>query len=54
MRVVAEGIERPEQLDYLTAIGCDSGQGFYFSRPVPPEAIEEMLQASIDAERTAS
>ena len=50
MRVVAEGIERPEQLDYLTAIGCDSGQGFYFSRPVPPEAIEEMLQASIDAD----
>ena len=54
VRVVAEGIERPEQLDYLTAIGCDSGQGFYFSRPVAPEAIEEMLQASRDAERTAS
>ena len=33
--VVAEGIETTEQLDFLTANGCDMGQGFYIGRPLP-------------------
>jgi diguanylate cyclase (GGDEF)-like protein len=32
--VVAEGIERPEQLDVLESFGCDGGQGYYFARPM--------------------
>ena len=33
--VVAEGIERPEQAAALRALGCELGQGYLFSRPVP-------------------
>jgi len=41
MRVVAEGVEKPEQMQALRAFGCDEFQGFYFSRPLP---LEEFLQ----------
>ncbi|MET0275696.1 MAG: EAL domain-containing protein [Acidimicrobiia bacterium] len=37
LTTVAEGIEEPEQLDTLRAIGCDLGQGYLFSRPRPAE-----------------
>jgi EAL domain-containing protein (putative c-di-GMP-specific phosphodiesterase class I) len=37
LRVVAEGIETAEQLTVLRAIGCDQGQGYYFSRPLDPD-----------------
>jgi diguanylate cyclase (GGDEF)-like protein len=36
---LAEGIETREELDFLRERGCSLGQGFYFSRPVPPEEI---------------
>ena len=54
MRVTAEGIERSEQLDHLTAIGCEYGQGFLFSRPVPAAQFEVMLGQSLRHERSAS
>jgi diguanylate cyclase (GGDEF)-like protein/PAS domain S-box-containing protein len=43
LRVIAEGIETPQQRDLLAAIGCDYGQGYWFSRPVPFEALEALL-----------
>ena len=36
-RIIAEGIESIEQLDFLALNGCDVGQGFLFSRPLSPE-----------------
>ena len=44
IKVIAEGIETAEQRDLLTAAGCDYGQGFLFSRPVPPEEFEALLK----------
>jgi diguanylate cyclase (GGDEF)-like protein/PAS domain S-box-containing protein len=41
--VVAEGIEEERQAAELERLGCRRAQGFYFSRPVPAEAIEQML-----------
>ena len=43
VRTIAEGIELPEQLVRLQELGCDLGQGFHFSRPVPPADLETLL-----------
>ena len=43
MRVVAEGVEMPDQEAFLTAKGCDMAQGYLFSRPVPAAQIEKIL-----------
>ena len=47
LEVVAEGIELPEQSITLRELGCDTGQGFYFARPMEPERLLGFL-----AERT--
>jgi diguanylate cyclase (GGDEF)-like protein len=41
--VVAEGIENKEQMQVLTILGCDIGQGYLFSRPKPPQEITKLL-----------
>ncbi|MCL1861657.1 MAG: EAL domain-containing protein [Proteobacteria bacterium] len=46
MTVVAEGIESTVQSNLLRSIGCDFGQGFLFSKPVPAEKICPLLLAS--------
>jgi EAL domain-containing protein (putative c-di-GMP-specific phosphodiesterase class I) len=43
MQVLAEGVETAEQLAFLLEHGCDSIQGYYFSRPVPGETVLKML-----------
>ncbi len=45
LRVIAEGIETPEQRDFFAREGCDDGQGYLFSKPAPPEEIECLLLA---------
>lgn len=42
-KVVAEGIETQEQLRYVCELGCDLGQGYLFSRPMPPDHCTEFL-----------
>jgi EAL domain-containing protein (putative c-di-GMP-specific phosphodiesterase class I) len=40
---VAEGIESEQQLAFLTKHGCQFGQGYYFSRPIEPDAIASLM-----------
>jgi len=44
MKVIAEGVEQLEQLQFLHYENCDFAQGFYFSRPVPLAEIEMILR----------
>jgi EAL domain-containing protein (putative c-di-GMP-specific phosphodiesterase class I) len=44
MQVVAEGIESVDAYDHLAAYGCDQGQGYYMSRPIPAREIAEWLE----------
>ena len=44
MDVIAEGVETKEQLQTLTWLGCSRVQGFYFSEPVPAEAVARLFQ----------
>mgnify|MGYP000873108184 FL=1 len=44
LKVVAEGIETNEQLEFLRAQNCDKGQGYLFSRPLSVSALEKLLQ----------
>jgi diguanylate cyclase (GGDEF)-like protein len=43
LKVVAEGVETQEQLDYLLSLGCDTYQGFLFSRPVDAQSATRIL-----------
>jgi len=43
MDVIAEGIETAEQLSQLRDLGCEYGQGYYFSRPVPAEEAGQLI-----------
>jgi diguanylate cyclase (GGDEF)-like protein/PAS domain S-box-containing protein len=45
IEVVAEGIERPEQLELLRAMGCGLGQGYLVARPMAPREIEALAAA---------
>jgi len=45
LKVVAEGVETAAQLRFLKAHRCDEAQGFYFSKPVPPEKFGRLLAA---------
>jgi diguanylate cyclase (GGDEF)-like protein len=45
LKVVAEGVEDRESWQRLERLGCDIAQGYYMSRPVPPEAFDEWLAA---------
>ena len=42
--VIAEGIETAEQLSYLQAVQCQYGQGYYFSKPLEPDAVGRSLE----------
>lgn len=41
--IIAEGVEREEQLENLTGLGCDNIQGFYYAKPLPKEEFETYI-----------
>ncbi|MGI6653086.1 MAG: EAL domain-containing protein [Christensenellales bacterium] len=45
-KVTAEGVETEEQAAFLKSIGCDEIQGYYYSKPLLPEALEEFLKGN--------
>lgn len=47
LKTIAEGIETAMQLDILRALDSDIGQGYFWSRPIPPKEIEKLLFHSI-------
>jgi EAL domain-containing protein (putative c-di-GMP-specific phosphodiesterase class I) len=48
---VAEGIETAEQAEQLRQLGCRCGQGYYFSKPIPPLQCRALLQHMGEARR---
>ena len=54
LTVIAEGVETREQLEFLKRHGCDAAQGYYFSRPLPPEELSELLAKQLLPPRRAS
>jgi diguanylate cyclase (GGDEF)-like protein len=45
LRVIAEGVERDEQIAFLRDNNCDEMQGYHFSKPIPPQEIENLLKS---------
>jgi diguanylate cyclase (GGDEF)-like protein len=43
LRIIAEGVESAEDVEFLKARNCDEAQGFYYSRPVPAEQFAKFL-----------
>ena len=52
LRVVAEGVETQEQMEYLRQYGCNLIQGYYFSRPLPPADALLLLEKQVQNRTT--
>jgi EAL domain-containing protein (putative c-di-GMP-specific phosphodiesterase class I) len=44
LKVIAEGIESARQLDHLHQLGCELGQGYFFSQPMEAKEAEQLLR----------
>ena len=47
VKVIAEGVETKEQLKFLESLKCEEVQGFYFSKPLPPDQFQRLIQTGI-------
>jgi EAL domain-containing protein (putative c-di-GMP-specific phosphodiesterase class I) len=46
-KVIAEGVETPEQLRFIRGLGCDEGQGYYFSPPVIAQQFAKLIETGL-------
>ena len=44
LRVVCEGVETKEQVDFLRDVDCDVAQGYFYSKPMPLDIFTKMLE----------
>ena len=51
--VIAEGVETKEQMELLKKLGCDIIQGYYFSKPLPPEEFGVLIENELEAKQNA-
>ena len=49
MKIVAEGIESKEQVEFLTEQSCDLIQGYYYAKPMPVSQFEELVKQQGEA-----
>ncbi len=54
LKVVAEGVETPEQLKFLSSLGCDQYQGYHFSAPLPAAEFAKLVNNWQKAENRSS
>ena len=54
MLVIAEGVETADQERYLIEEGCNEGQGYYYSKPLPATELTALLGQSLYAGRVDS
>ena len=47
LELVAEGIERADQLQRLLELRCEMGQGFFFAKPLPPDELATLLEERV-------
>ncbi len=47
LKIIAEGVEGQAHEEFLTDKGCEMAQGYYYSRPIPPESIRSVAHATI-------
>jgi diguanylate cyclase (GGDEF)-like protein len=53
LQVIAEGIERPDQLRVLRSMGCSHGQGYLFSPPIDPSGVDRLLNIRVEPPMSA-
>jgi EAL domain-containing protein (putative c-di-GMP-specific phosphodiesterase class I) len=54
LKVIAEGIETQEQVDFLAKFACTDLQGFLFGKPVAPEQIPDLIRQQSSATQTTN
>jgi len=54
LTVVAEGVEMKNQFNLLTDLGCDLIQGYYISKPLPEDEVEQVLKFNFEQSELVS
>ncbi len=50
LRVIAEGVESKRELEFLQLRKCDEAEGYFFSRPVPPDQLVGLIKSGRDGQ----